>query len=207
MIRRVTGRCDHDHDAVCGQALAGRERPESLGRKIERFGIEPSRPAVGKIAANLAGPTARRVQLAARDENFSVGKMCKAAVVVIHVQMRQHNPFHIGRGDPQGAKLRSNLLFTLDLEGHLPSNLGMQGDAHFEQVCAMPGVDHDDAIAMLDRPRIGRQPIGPVAIGEDGEPPRQAVATAFDLRRLDPNEAGLNSVNVSKLVPVRGFAI
>jgi hypothetical protein len=59
---------------------------------------------------------------------------------------------------------------------------------------ALAGIDHDDAVAMRDRPRISRQPIGPIAIGENGEPSRQTMAAAFDLRGLDADGAGLNGV-------------
>ena len=166
-----------------------------LSRKIERLRVKPSRPTVGEIATNATRPTARGVQLAERDEDFTVREMSKAAIVV-HVQMRQHNFLHFARSDPESSQLRSNLLLALNPERDFPSDIRMQRLAGFEKVRALTGVDHNDAIAMLDSPRIGREPFGPVAIGKDGQPPRQAVATPFDLRRLVPNEAGLNGVYV-----------
>jgi len=39
----------------------------------------------------------------------------------------------------------------------------------FEQMCSLTGVDDDNTLAMLNRPRIGRQPIGPISVGENGE--------------------------------------
>src|SRR6266566_7266937 len=56
----------------------------------------------------------------------------------------------------------------------------------------LPGVDHDDAFRMIDDPCVSRQPAGPVPVGKNRKPPRQAVPLPLDLRGLDPNEPGLN---------------
>src|SRR6266704_6132071 len=56
----------------------------------------------------------------------------------------------------------------------------------------LPGVDHDDAFRMIDDPCVSRQPAGPVPVGKNRKPPRQAVPLPLDLRGLDPDEPGLN---------------
>ena len=66
--------------------------------------------------------------------------------------------------------------------------------ASFQKVRTLPGVDHDDTLAMLDGPCVGRQPIGPVAIGKHSKPARQSVSAPFNLRCLDPDEACLDGV-------------
>jgi hypothetical protein len=71
----------------------------------------------------------------------------------------------------------------------------MQRLAGFEQMRALPGIDHDDAFAAVDDPYIGREPIGPDGVGKNREPPRPSMAASFDLRGLDPDKAGLNRVN------------
>src|SRR3981189_550403 len=60
----------------------------------------------------------------------------------------------------------------------------------------LPGVDHDDAFRMIDDPCVSRQPAGPVPVGKNRKPPRQAVPLPLDLRGLDPNEPGLNGVDL-----------
>src|SRR5216684_3241396 len=59
----------------------------------------------------------------------------------------------------------------------------------------LPGVDHDDAFRMIDDPCVSRQPAGPVPVGKNRKPPRQAVPLPLDLRGLDPDEPGLNGVD------------
>src|SRR6266478_10248496 len=57
---------------------------------------------------------------------------------------------------------------------------------------SLPGVDHDDAFRMIDDPCVSRQPAGPVSVGKNRKPPRQAVPLPLDLRGLDPDESSLN---------------
>jgi len=57
-------------------------------------------------------------------------------------------------------------------------------------------IDDDDTVAMLDGPGISWQPIGPVSVGEDGELPRQAMSTACNLCRLDPDRTGLDGMDL-----------
>src|SRR5216684_2671939 len=59
----------------------------------------------------------------------------------------------------------------------------------------LPGVDHDDAFRMIDDPCVSRQPAGPVPVGKNRKPPRQAVPLPFDLRGFDPDEPRLNGVD------------
>ena len=72
----------------------------------------------------------------------------------------------------------------------------MQRLAGFQEMRALPGIDHDDAFGMIDDPCIGRQPFGPVPIGKNRKPSRQSVSAPFDLRGLDPDKAGLDGVHL-----------
>jgi len=102
---------------------------------------------------------ANRTERGARDTfvgTDAVQQMCQTAVV-IHVQMPQHNPFHIARSDPESPKLRSDLLPTFNPEGDLPSDIGMRRLTGFEKVRTLTCINHDDTAWMLDGPGIGRE--------------------------------------------------
>src|ERR1019366_3652277 len=146
-----------------------------------------------KITAHASEISARGLQLAGRDQDFAVRKVHKAAVMV-HMQMGQDDPFHIARTDAERAQLRTDLLFALDAERDFPSDIRVKRLAGFEQVRALPGVDHDDAFGMIDDPCVGRQPFGPVCVSKNREPPPQTVSLPLDLRGLDPDEPGLDGM-------------
>src|SRR6185437_11258506 len=194
MIRRMAGSCDSDDISGTGQPAAAREGTNCRCPKIERHGIEPAWPAMWEIAAQSSRPAARHLQLARRHQDFAVRKMSQSSVM-IHVQMGQHHLLHVPWSDTERTQLRTNLLLALNPERDFPSDIGMVRLRAFEQVRSLTGVDHHDAFGMFDGPGIGRQPIGPVAVTEDGEPSAQAVAAAFHLRGLDPDRAGLDGVN------------
>ena len=113
---------------------------------------------------------------------------------MIHVQMRKHNALYITRADTEIPQLRPNLLFTLNPKGDFPSQVRMEGLACLEKMRSLTSIDYNDAVAMLDDPRIGGKPVSPIAICENGQPSRQSVSAPFDLRGLDPDEAGLNGI-------------
>src|SRR3981189_2924035 len=104
----------------------------------------------------------------------------RKAAVMVHMQMGENDPLHIARSDAERAKLRTDLLFALDAKRHFPAEVGVKRLAGFQQMRALPGVDRDDAFGMIDDPYIGRQPIGPVPIGENCEPPRKAMSLPLD---------------------------
>src|ERR1019366_7334340 len=98
------------------------------------------------------------------------------------------------RGPMPSAQLRTDLLFAVDAERDFPSDIRVKRLAGFEQVRALPGVDHDDAFGMIDDPCVGRQPFGPVCVSKNREPPPQTVSLPLDLRGLDPDEPGLDGM-------------
>jgi len=75
---------------------------------------------------------------------------------MIHVQMGQHDTLDVARADAERAQLWPDLLLALDAEHNFPAGKGMQRPAGFQEVRALAGIDHDDAVVMDDRPRIGR---------------------------------------------------
>ena len=116
--------------------------------------------------------------------------------VMVHVQMGENHPLDVARTNAERAQLRTDLLFAVDAKRDLPADIGMQRLAGFEQMRALPGIDNDNAFAGVDRPCVGGQPTGPVPVGENRKPPRQAMPPPLDLRCLDPDETGLNGVNL-----------
>jgi hypothetical protein len=116
--------------------------------------------------------------------------------IMVHVQMGQHHALHVARPDSERAQLRTDLLFGLDAKRDFPADIGMERFSGLEEMRALPGIDDDDAFAALDPPRIGRYPIRPLRVGENGEPARPAMAAAFDLRGLDADVTGLYRVNL-----------
>ena len=168
MMRRVTG-CGNCDNITCScQTPACTEGAKRLSREIERYWIEPRGPPIGKVSAHAAYPTACSSQLTGSNEDFTVWEMCKAAVV-IHVQMRENDAFHISRPDAERAQLWADFFFTVDSKRNFPSNIGMKGGPGFEQMRSLAGIDDDDTFAMLDDPCVCRQPLGPAPVGENGE--------------------------------------
>ena len=94
------------------------------------------------------------------------------AAVVIHVQMREHDPLDVTRPDAERAQLRPDLLLRRDPEADLPADIRMERARVIQKVLALPGIDDDQAVAVIDQPGIGRQPIGPLPIGKTPRMPR-----------------------------------
>jgi hypothetical protein len=109
--------------------------------------------------------------------------MCKATVV-IDVQVREHNLLHVARFDTECAKLRTDLLLTLDTKIRFPSNVGMKGLGAVEQIRPLARVDDNHAFRMVDDPRIGREPPGPAF---DRRIPRVVAASRVPGPRPDPS--------------------
>src|SRR5262249_24392181 len=110
--------------------------------------------------------------------------------------------FHISRPDAERAQWRTDFLLALDSKRHLPSLVGMEGPDAFEQMRPLARIHDDHPFGMIDHPYIGRQPAGPVSIGEEPEPAAHPVSPARDLRRLDPDRASLNRVDVHTFLKI-----
>src|SRR5262249_5641553 len=177
------------------------ERSKSFGGENERNRIEPGWPAIGKVTARASHPSARRAELSWCSEDLAVRKVRETAVV-IDMEMREHDAFHIPRADAERAQLRADFLLPLDSKRHLPAMVGMERCGTVEQMCPLPGIHDDYAFGMLDRPRICRKPVAPVAVGEHAQAPPQPASTTFDLRGLDPDRAGLDGADVHTLLAI-----
>jgi len=114
---------------------------------------------------------------------------------MIYVHVGEHNLLHIARADTERAQLRANLLFGLEPERDFPSEERMPGPHILKQMHCLSGVDDDDGFRVFDCPRIGRQPAGPVLIGEYGQLPPESVPASFNLRGLYFNGPGLDGVD------------
>src|SRR5262245_21143945 len=112
MSGRVTRRRDGDDGTVRGEARALRERAERFWKKIERHRVEPGRPAVRQIATRAPRPSSRCFELWPGNEGLAPREVRKSPVV-IHVQMREHDPLHIARTYTQRSQLRADLLLAL----------------------------------------------------------------------------------------------
>jgi hypothetical protein len=61
----------------------------------------------------------------------------------------------------------------------------------------LAGVDDHDALPVLDRPGISRQPFGPNAVGENGKLSAKTESAALSLRGFYFNGAGLDGIEGS----------
>jgi len=75
-----------------------------------------------KIATHAADISACGLQFAGRDQDFTVRKVRKAAVMV-HMQMGEHDAFHVARPDAERLQLRTDLLFAVDAEPDFPPDI------------------------------------------------------------------------------------
>jgi hypothetical protein len=116
--------------------------------------------------------------------------------VVIDVQVCKHDRGDVARIEPKRTKARADFLLRLQPEFHFPSDVGVQRPPAREQMRALPGIDDDRALIMLDQPGVGRDPWRPVPVGKDRKEAQRIRPAAFRLRRLDPHPACLNGMNL-----------
>ena len=95
--------CRHGNDISSrSEALARRKGTERL-RESERHWIKPRGPSVRQVTTNASRPSASSVKLPAGDKDLAAGKVRKSAVV-IHVQMGEHNTFHVTLANAERAQ-------------------------------------------------------------------------------------------------------
>jgi hypothetical protein len=71
----------------------------------------------------------------------------------------------------------------------------MQRAPVVEQMPALPGVDDNRAVGVVDQPGLSRHPIAPVRIGENRKLAQNSTAVADHLRGLDLDPTGLDGVD------------
>ena len=136
------------------RARKGAERRVFEG---ERLRVEALRPALRQVAPQTAGEAASDGEFARRGEHARLGEVGEAAVVV-DVQVGQHDRAHVIRPDAERAKLGADLLLAFDIEAHAGAEIRVPLRQRLEPDIGAR-IDQDDAVAMLDRVDIDRQPI------------------------------------------------
>ncbi len=90
---------------------------------------------------------------------------------MVDMQMGQQNRLHVARADPKRLQPRPDFLLAVDVEAHGETKIRMPlRQAHEARVSA--GVDNDDAVGMLDRIGVDRQPVRPFRVDERPDPAR-----------------------------------
>ena len=72
---------------------------------------------------------------------------------MIHVQMRKHNALYITRADTEIPQLRP-ISSSRSIRRRLPIEYD-GGTCRLEKMRSLTSIDYNDAVAMLDDPRIG----------------------------------------------------
>jgi hypothetical protein len=126
-------------------------------------------------------------------EDAAMRKMREAAVVV-DMQVGEHYGLHVAGANAEASQLRAHFLLRLDVEADGKLKIRMPARQRF-QMRRRSGIDDDHALRMLDRPGVDRRPVGPFGRDHRLKLPPRPVAAAFDLRLLDADAAGLDSVN------------
>jgi hypothetical protein len=119
----------------------------------------------------------------------------REAAVVIDMEMRENDSFHVEWSYGECTQLRADLLILFDPKRHFPSPVRMQGFGAFEQMCSLARIHDDHAFRVLDDPCVRRKPLRPAAISKYREPASQPAPSALDLRGLDTDRAGLDGVD------------
>ena len=106
------------------------------------------------------------------------------AAGVVGVEVRHHDPADIARADPEPLELRADLLLGLDLlaDGEPEERLPAREVAGLGDAGRLAGIDDDHALRVLDRERVDRQRLGPLAVEQ-----RVAADVACRARRPPAN--------------------
>ena len=152
--------------------------------------------ATGWAGIHASGRSIRwRLAVHPETRESHCGEVRKSAIV-IDMQVSQHDSRHVVRRNAQRTQLRAEFLVGRDSESDFPAHVGMQRRGGLEEMSPLTRVHHDHAFRMLDDPSVSRKPFSPMRVCEYCEPPTQSYASPLDLRRLDPNEAGLDGVDL-----------
>ena len=100
-----------------------------------------------------------------RDEDLGVREVVQAARVIC-VEMGHDDTTEIGRQDPGLLELRADLLLGLDVlaNGEPEERLPAREVAGLRRAGRLAGVDDDHALSVLDRERVDRKWLGPLAV-------------------------------------------
>ena len=138
-----------------------------------------------------------RIELAPRDEDLGVGEVVQApgvvGVQVGHHEHARHRPDSIA----SRLELGADLLFRLDpfAEG-ANSWVPAREVAGLGGACGLAGVDDDHAFWVVDRERVDRKRLGPLAVAERVREPEPAVPDALAPIRRNGDGTGLDCVDV-----------
>jgi hypothetical protein len=113
MIRGVTW-CGHRNNVPgLRQSSAASEWTKRLRCQFKPCWIEPGGPTIRKVSAYTPCPSACRAKFAGGNKDFAILEVRQTAIM-IHVQMRENDLFHIMRSDAEGTQLRADLFLTID---------------------------------------------------------------------------------------------
>ena len=111
---------------------------------------------------------------------------------MVHVQMGENYFSHVARSNAECAQLRPDFFFTFNTKNDFPPQKWMIGLRGFKQMNPLSGVHDNNALWMLDCPRVGWQPLGPIAVGVNGQLPSKSVPAARNLCGFYFDSAGLD---------------
>jgi len=195
-LARGVARDGYEGDvAGFGQVQAPWERPQWLLLELEQGWLEPGWPVrVRDVAAQPSAQAGCELELRPRDEDLGVGEVVQAAGVV-GVKVGHHEPAHIARTDAEPLELGADLLCGLDPFAEAANARMPAGEvAGLGGTGGLARVDHDHALGMLDRERVDRKRLGPLAVKQRVHEPEPAVPHALAPLRRNRDGTGLDCV-------------
>ena len=151
---------------------------------------------VRDVAAEAAAQARGELELGPRDEDLGGGEVVQAAGVV-GVQVGHHQPADIAGADPEPFELGADLLLGLDpLAKSADARMPGREVARPGRAGGLAGVDDDHALGMLDRERVDRKRLGPLAVKQRVHEPQPATAHALPPLRRDGDGPGLNRMDL-----------
>lgn len=141
---------------------------------------------------------ARRGPLLARGREDARVRQVVQAIRMVEVQMGEDDRAHGSRIEAQPLELRPDLVLGRDPEAHAVAVVRVPARqvARLEDPRRLPGVDDDRPARVLDDPRVDRQPVRPLAVAQGVEPPPGSARHRLELAALDPDQAGLEGVDL-----------
>jgi len=193
----VARRRDEEHVTGPRELVAPREGADRPVGEGDQAGREPRGQALREVAARLTADAGRRVVFRARHQDLRRGEVRQAAGVV-GVQVREHEPAHLGGRQAEGAQPLPNLLLGPDPRAHAEAEVRVPpGEiARLGRARRFAGVDDDEALGVLDGPGVDGQRLGPGAVEQRVEATPRPMPDALALAALDRDRPGLDCVDL-----------